>query len=770
MVYLSLPQGQTGYPRSGAAGELRLLDPETGEARVLAPKARTYFEHRATVWHDDKTLVYIDAEGRTVRLNVNDGKTDVLLDETRLAHGWLVDRTLSFATQGAPTFSLFDAPASGSADAAGHVREQPKLGGCQPYFAHHRPFGVWVAGAGGPIRAIDLASRRQWPLLAKSDARLPKDRRYLYFPMPSRDGRLLAWAASLGSEAHDHESSDYDVFVAETDPETLELLGPPWRVTYHRGTDRYPDVWAEPLELGRHAGEAPFEATISIPGEAPRTDWSWNLGDGRDLKGPGLKGPGLKGRSVTATWERPGRYELIARSGGETLFGAVHVASASPPVVVQAEIHRGEDDSSPHEIHVRFDEPVGVESARASLQRGGELSPAGLRDGDRVWVLRLDRPLDRPDRLILRGVADRAQAPNVLQEATVVVTPARWPSRRDGLVFLWQNDQHANRVMDGSTGREEATVLEPVGVAWADRHGAAVLRGGSFRADRATMDRLLEGARATNELSLEMTFTADRAETTRPAALFGFGTGGRRRNLTVAQEGDRLTLRLNTPSSGHGGDRPVVDLGPVRAGKPQHLVVSYTPGSLRAYLDGRQTVDSGDLRAGFYHWQPRHLRLGAEGPGQNGTGGWSWTGRLEGVAVWDRALPENEAKENHRRYADILRERETVASSRVMAELVSRSRIPSLKEIAPYREALAVFEYRVRRVLAGPVDADVLRVVHRVLLDGQEMPVASLRQGREVELELEPFDAQAQLNDLFLSDDFPANPPATLWWSDRIEP
>ena len=283
-----------------------------------------------------------------------------------------------------------------------------------------------------------------------------------------------------------------------------------------------------------------------------------------------------------------------------------------------------------------------------------------------------------------------------------------------------------------------------------------------------TMERFFHGVRTTNELSLEVTFTASRAQTSHPAALLGFG-GGRSRNVTLTQEGDRLKLRLNTPSSGQGGDRPVVDLGSVRAGRPQHLVVSYTPGRLRAFLDGEETVDTADLRAGFYHWQLRNLRLGAEGPGEDGSGAWKWAGVLEGVAVYDRAVDEIEAQENQRRYAELLRERKAVPSPRLVAELVSRSRTPDLDEIAPYREALAVFEYRTKRVLAGPVDAEVLRVVHRVLLDGEQLPIASLRTGESIELELQPFDAQSQLEKLFLSDDLSDDKPEVLWWSDRLE-
>ncbi|MDA8015817.1 MAG: hypothetical protein MPN21_00085, partial [Thermoanaerobaculia bacterium] len=380
MAYLALPQGQADYPESGAAGELRLLDLELGTSRVLSARARTYFEHRAAVWHDDRTLVHIDAEGRTVSRDVDSGDTRALIDQPQAAHGWLVDRSQSFASQGMPTFSRFD-------QASGKVRTRPHLGGCQPYFAYHAALGVWVAGAGGPIRAIDLASRRQWPLLAKGDERLPADRRYLYFPMPSRDGRHLSWAASDGT--HDHERADYDVFVAETDPETLELLGPPWRATHHRATDRFPDVWTEPLALGRHDGEAPFEATLRVPADAAGDDWSWQTG----------AGPEVRGRSVTATWEQPGRLWVRAQRGDTVLYGTVHIRAPAPPKILEVDVHPGRDQTM-NEIRVRFDEPVNVESASASLGRGAKVVSSGLRDGDTVWVLRLEEHLERPDRLV----------------------------------------------------------------------------------------------------------------------------------------------------------------------------------------------------------------------------------------------------------------------------------------------------------------------------------------------------------------------------------
>ena len=116
------------------------------------------------------------------------------------------------------------------------------LGGCEPYFSHDGRWGYWMPGAGGPIDRIDLATGEVSTLVHKNDPRLG-ERGYLYFPMVSRDGRLLAFGASAGE--HDHFRSDYDIFVFPTDPETLEIVGPPIRLTDDPATDRYPDVFLD---------------------------------------------------------------------------------------------------------------------------------------------------------------------------------------------------------------------------------------------------------------------------------------------------------------------------------------------------------------------------------------------------------------------------------------------------------------------------------------------------------------------------------------------
>ena len=232
LAYLSLPGGARSYLPPETPGGLHLLEADGTLDRIAAPAARAYGEHRAAIWWAEDELVYIDGSGATMRLDLSSGVRSRLAEGPATGEGWLLDPTGRWATGGTPTFS--------ERDASGEVRRAPLLGGCQPYFDGRGRFGVWAAGAGGPIDGIELATRRTFSILGQNDSRLPEGRRYLYFPMLSRDGTLLAFAASDG--AHDHFRADYDVFVIEVDPENLEPAGSAVRVSADPAVDRFPDV------------------------------------------------------------------------------------------------------------------------------------------------------------------------------------------------------------------------------------------------------------------------------------------------------------------------------------------------------------------------------------------------------------------------------------------------------------------------------------------------------------------------------------------------
>ena len=154
-----------------------------------APRAQTYGRgNRAAIWHAARKLQFIDGQGRSVLLDVDSGATEVLAEPGGGDRGWLINPARTHATTGFPTFSVYDR-------ARRAVAERSVFGGCEPYFSHDGRWGVWVAGAGGPIYRLDLATRAVGRMLEKNDPRLGVQG-YLYFPMPARSGDLMVFAAS----------------------------------------------------------------------------------------------------------------------------------------------------------------------------------------------------------------------------------------------------------------------------------------------------------------------------------------------------------------------------------------------------------------------------------------------------------------------------------------------------------------------------------------------------------------------------------------------
>lgn len=733
VAYLSLPKGGELYPPSGAVGALHLIRiDETGD-RVLMERAATYSLNRAVVWRSADELIWIGDDWRTRLFNLRSGEQKILTEEAAEPNrAWLLNSTLTHGTRGEPSFSPYDAEHR-------RVDAQRDLGGCQPYFSFDGRWGFWIAGAGGPLNRIDLATRSVATVLAKSDPRLPADQGYIYFPMFSHDNRLLAIGASR--DRHDHHTEDYDIFVLETDPRTLQPVSRAVRITENPATDRYPDVYSAPLALGRRFAEAPHTLEIRPPGGG-----SWRfLANGVEIG---------TGETVSHTFDA-GTYALEARRGETVLRGMATFSAPRPPKVEKLEVRGG------RRVLVHFDEEVAGEGLQAKLESGRPITWHLAEDG-RSLVVELESPPERPDVLRLTGLRDRAEVPNVLPETSLAVVPPSWPADPRGLVFLWEDDGGQNQVEDPETGAARSAVLEPHGRAWLDRNLAMELHGGHFSADAESMRAVLRGCRRTSEITLEATVTPAPVQPPGAGRIVTFSTGERDRNFTLGQEDGHFVFRLRTGSSGRNAERPQLELGPVEPGKPVHVLVTYTPGRLLAYLDGRQVLASGAILSGFLQWKPRPLLFGNESRDVERP----WHGRVEAVAVYNRFMEESEVKEAARRAAKRIAERPEIETVRVRARLRRRSPTPSLAEISPYRDALAVFSYETVGGERPP--GEEIRVVHRVLADGEELGVARRRTGEVYDLALEPFLKQPQLESLYLSNAFGED--RALFWSGDVEP
>lgn len=730
IAYLSVVARAREYPQPTESGVLRLLDADGSAEQVLVGAARTYFENRAVVWRSPSELIFIDEGGVTRLLDLESGRSTPLTATGAESYGWLLDPRLEHATSGSTLFSRYQTASRSVLPGAGRT-------GCQPYFTHDGRWGFWMAAPGGPLDVLELASGRRSTVVRKSDARLPPGLGYVYFPMISARSEALVFAAS--ADEHDHFRADYEIFVAPLDPETLELEADPRRLTHDPATDRYPDVWVEPLPLGRWRGEAPFTLRLAPPADAagPVT---WSFGDGTDSRA----GPGEH------TFTGPGRYRLEATAGDQVFPGLVLVAPPAPPAIVSTAL---EDLGST--VVVRFDEPIALARPAFSLDSGIGVRSWSLTADGRGVALALAEPIGRPDRLALEGIDDRAQRPNRMAQTVVDLEPPRWPSDRRGLVFLWETAAAPNLVFDAGLEVERACVLEPSGRARLDHDFAMRLAGGMFTASEEQSNALRWAFQATNELTLELRARPG-DDPSAAGRLVSFSSGARGQNFYVEERAGRLFFGLRVESRGPGAVQEA-EIAHLEPGRRSHVAITYSPGALRTYVDGELAAASEQLDNGFFHWKTYRLAFG-----DDAGGGHDWPGELEGIALFDRVLEADEIRENFRRYEALIAERPRVPQLVVEARLLAATPTPSLADIAPYREALAVSEYEVSAAISGGLPGQRLRVAEWVLLDGRPLERPAVGAARR--LVLEPYALNRQLESVFLADTL-AGQETTLYYA-----
>ncbi len=737
LVYLSYPTPRNAYKSipEDVSVPLHLLHIEDGSNRVLVPSARSYKGDRAVVWLGNRELIYIDARGNTQQLDVGSGEERQLTEEPHRAFGFLINPTLTHATLGnPPTFSLYD-PEKRS------IARRRAEDGCQPYFSHDGRWGFWIEANGGPVRRIDLVTGATGNIISRDDPQMPEGHGYLYFPMLSSCQRLIAFAASRSPNEHDQFKADYDVFVGRVDPLGLELIDDPVRYSFDPGTDRYPDVFLSGMELGHHRGEAPLSIALELPDQAigagTREPWQWNFGDGTSAEG----------ETGIHTFERPGLYPVTASRGATELSGDVKVDPARPPTPKRVRVHE-----AGREVVVVFDEPIAPAEPSLRFESGALVRSWQIAEDGRTLALNRDPPVETEDHLLIGGFVDRAQAPNPMEAHRLLVEPRDWPTRDDGLVFLWKTARDPNLVRDPLTKVSHTYELEGRMNARLDHNHAMLVSGGYFRVVEFAR-REVETLRSAGAVTVEATIRPAINQSNGDRELAGIVTLAHEMDeqesvsFALVQSGDELGIRLGTSLTGPLGSE-LFSLGRLSASEPTHVLVSYHPGRLTGYLNGERVLDTDAVQGDLSSWSVLDLLQFGMGHGSVS----EWDGTIEGAAFYSRFMESEEAAANARAYLDLIAEREPVERIELRGELVGRSHVPTLKEIVPYREALVMYEYEVLEVLGGELGDETIRVAHWASLDGSLQPIAERKVGEKDRLVLEPLDHNPQVQNIYLSD------------------
>jgi hypothetical protein len=307
-----------------------------------------------------------------------------------------------------------------------------------------------------------------------------------------------------------------------------------------------------------------------------------------------------------------------------------------------------------------------------------------------------------------------------------------WP-KVPGAVFALRNGSVTTPVVAFDTkGRElMAFNCAPRGRGLLGRFHELICDGGSFHARDAGPWLGLQVAKS-GAFTFEVTLTPAEAPAKTPGVVLAYGDD-EGEDAALLQDKTGLSLRLR-------GTPPVV-LFAAEAGKPVHVLITRDKEQWVAYRDGRQ-AGSGPLAASAPAWGTRQFVMGAAWSGSE-----PWRGRMEGIAVFPRALTAAEATGEAAASRALQAGRKPASTLRFRGTLVRQAKTSALEAIRPYTRSLSAAEYKIEEVLAGEWKEPSITVLHWMIMDSKRLPIADRKSGTAVELSVERLDQHPQLEE-----------------------
>lgn len=348
--------------------------------------------------------------------------------------------------------------------------------------------------------------------------------------------------------------------------------------------------------------------------------------------------------------------------------------------------------------------------------------------------------------------ADRIEAPAIPRAiasapAVKAVVPAQTSSRKTpllphdpGLIFSWENGITPGLVIDPETDETKTAAVKPRGLVFFDRYREMnFISDGSFVATDAD-DALLSGAMKTGQLTIEAVIYPYRKNLPGPAHIITFSSTPKSRNFCLSQDEEYLTLCIRTTHASLSEMKQGIRLCKLTRDVPNHVVVTFQSRRLLCYLNGKQVYDASSPKGDFSNWVKQHLVFGDDWK----QGGADWSGKLEGVAIFNRVLTAENAAQHWAAFQEKLKNRKPPEQVKVTARLLSVTQSPTLESIAPYTSALIVNEYEIEQVTEGSLADKKIQVCQWGLLNSQYAKINS-KIGSSYRLTLEKFSDQPQL-------------------------
>lgn len=179
-------------------------------------------------------------------------------------------------------------------------------------------------------------------------------------------------------------------------------------------------------------------------------------------------------------------------------------------------------------------------------------------------------------------------------------------------------------------------VMRQNGVAWPGDARGARFDGSGLLISAAPPTALFRRLTSGSGLSVELWLASASADQEGPARILTYSLNPWERNVTLAQQGTDLVVRLRTTETNANGLPAVFVSGALVPGKLRHVVLTYDFKEERVYVDGKRRVTKTRPRGSFATWDPSYLLA----LGNEASGGRPWNGTIAYAAIYDTPLSD----------------------------------------------------------------------------------------------------------------------------------
>lgn len=331
-----------------------------------------------------------------------------------------------------------------------------------------------------------------------------------------------------------------------------------------------------------------------------------------------------------------------------------------------------------------------------------------------------------------------APAATELAQSPVVAAPpvvAAWPVTDDGLHFAWENAAAA--------GAEKVFTLR--GHATPGRMGALNVSAGWAEVPAEATARLSVACAESGAFTMEALITERRTQPPCSVRILALRTADGRDAFALYRVNGVLVARVLTGSAEQTPLTERFTLTPlaIEDDRPFSLVLTVHAGRLGCYLDGQFMKEFALDQPGLAAWKDLLLVAGDAEPY-----GTPWTGQLERIALYSRALAAAEVTDIWTATEALLSNRPRPTRIKLKARLAESTPLftPAGEDAAqPWLQASA---WDVEQVHLGFLKPKRITILQWSWLDGKAVPPPPVAVGQSIDLSVESLDDHPELRSL----------------------